>query len=208
MSLTSSTPAQNFFLIFDTGSADLWVAGTECTSSSCRSTNRYDQSASSTSSQTGSAFQITYGSGSAAGTEVRDTVTIAGFTVSEQEFADVNQTSANIIGYPLSGIFGLAFESIAQTQATPLWQAVMESGQVTEQAMGFFMKRYRGDVDASSIESDGGEFSLGALDTSKYTGDINYVSIASSDTDYWRIPTQATTINGNVISGVVRAVHS
>lgn len=115
----------------------------------------------------------------------------------------MNQTSANIIGYPLSGIFGLAFESIAQTQTLPLWEAVMQSGQVTEQAMGFFLKRYRGDASASTIESDGGEFSLGSLDTSKYTGDINYVSISSSDTDYWRIPTEAVTINGNLISGVV-----
>jgi hypothetical protein len=37
----------------------------------------------------------------------------------------------------------------------------MKSGQVTEQAMGFFMKRYRGDVNAAMIESDGGEFTLG-----------------------------------------------
>jgi len=159
--LTCSTPSQNFYLIFDTGSADLWVAGTGCTSSSCRSTSRFDSTSSSSFSNTGESFSITYGSGSASGQEATDTVTIAGFTISSQEFGVVNSTSANVIGYPLSGILGLAFESIAQTQATPFWEAVMESGQVTEEAMGFFMKRYRGDVDASMIESDGGEFTLG-----------------------------------------------
>lgn len=155
------TPAQNFYLIFDTGSADLWVAGTGCTSSSCRSTSRFDVSSSSSFSNTGQSFSITYGSGSASGTEGTDTVTIAGFTIPDQEFGVVNSTSANVIGYPLSGILGLAFESIAQTQATPFWEAVMKSGQVTEEAMGFFMKRYRGDNSAAMIESDGGEFTLG-----------------------------------------------
>ena len=159
--LIVSTPAQNFYLIFDTGSADMWVAGQECTSSSCRSTQLFDSSASSTFSNTGDSFEITYGSGNAAGTEAKDTVTIAGFTVPNQEFGVVNQTSANVIRYPLSGILGLAFESIAQTQAPPFWEAVMTSGQATEQTMGFFMKRYRGDLSASVIEPDGGEFSLG-----------------------------------------------
>ena len=42
-----------------------------------------------------------------------------------------------------------------------------------------------------------------SLDTSLYTGDVNYVSISSNAQDYWRIPTEATTVNGNVISGVV-----
>jgi len=73
----------------------------------------------------------------------------------------VNSTSANVIGYPLSGILGLAFESIAQTQAPPFWEAVLTSGQATEQTMGFFMKRYRGDLSAQTIEPEGGEFALG-----------------------------------------------
>jgi hypothetical protein len=120
----------------------------------------------------------------------------------------VNATSANIVGYPLSGIFGLAFQSIAQTEAPPLWEAVMKSGQVTEQTMGFFLQRYRGDPSAQSVESQGGEFTLGSLDTSKYTGDINYVSISSSDADYWRIPTQAIAVQGATVSGVVSPLSS
>ena len=79
----------------------------------------------------------------------------------------------------------------------------MESGQVTDQLMAFFMQRYRGDPTASTVETDGGEFTLGSLDSSKYTGDINYVSISSSDADYWRIPTQAVTVQGTQVSGVV-----
>jgi len=48
---------------------------------------------------------------------------------------------------------------------------------------------------------------VSSLDTSVYTGDINYISISSNDRDYWRIPTQATTVNGNTISGVVSLIY-
>jgi hypothetical protein len=37
------------------------------------------------------------------------------------------------------------------------------------------------------------------IDSSKYTGSVNYISIASGDTDYWRIPVQGMTVqNGSV----------
>jgi hypothetical protein len=56
---------------------------------------------------------------------------------------------------------GLGWESIAQTGATPFWEALAESGTWTTQEMGVFMKRYRGDTSASSVESEGGSLTLG-----------------------------------------------
>jgi hypothetical protein len=190
-------------LIFDTGSSDLWVAAQACDSSACQSVSQYTPSSSSSFQYTGNDFDITYGSGRAAGLEGSDAVTVGGFTIQQQEFGVVNRTTANILTNPISGIMGFGWEAIAQTRATPFWEAVAESGAMSNPLMGFYLKRYRGDANAAAVESDGGEFALGEVDQSKISGDINYISFDSSAKDYWRIPMQAITVQGSQVSGVV-----
>lgn len=196
------TPAQDFYLILDTGSSDLWVAGTACTSSSCRSTNLFNSGSSSTYQSSNAPFDITYGSGAAEGIIATDTVSLAGFTVTGQTLAVVNGTTANVISYPLSGIMGMGWKSIAQTGGTPFWQELASSGAWSDPEMAFFLQRYRGVVGATTIEQEGGQFTMGGTDETKYTGSINYISFSSSDEDYWRIPMQAITVQGNAISSI------
>ncbi|ORY24226.1 endopeptidase, partial [Naematelia encephala] len=198
------TPAQDFLLILDTGSADLWVAGTGCTSETCGTSTIFEQSSSSSFSTSYTSFDITYGSGEAEGFLSTDTVAMGGFTITGQTFAVVNDTSAQLISDPLSGLMGLAWKSIAQSGATPFWEALAASGSWSSAEMGFFLQRYRGDASASSVETNGGEFSMGGLDTSKFTGDMNYISIDSSDLDYWRISMQAITVQNSTVSETAR----
>ena len=56
--------AQPFLIDFDTGSSDLWVPNTKCSSAPCRSKHKYNPSGSSTSKSQSGVFQIHYGDGS------------------------------------------------------------------------------------------------------------------------------------------------
>jgi len=114
----------------------------------------------------------------------------------------VNDTTANLVSSPLSGLMGLAWKSLSQSDATPCWQALASSGQWSNAEMGFFLQRYRGAVNAETVETNGGEFTMGGLDTTKYTGDVNYISISTNDENYWQIPVQGVTVDNYTIPGL------
>lgn len=74
------TPAVDYNMVLDTGSSDMILAVNDCSGCSS-STPGYSASSSSTSAASSEAFSITYGSGSASGTLVEDTVSIAGYSM-------------------------------------------------------------------------------------------------------------------------------
>lgn len=82
------SPSQTFYLILDTGSSDLWVAGSQCTTSTCRSISTFNTASSSSYATSNQPFSITYGSGQAQGIIAQDTISMGGFTVNQQGFGE------------------------------------------------------------------------------------------------------------------------
>jgi len=62
--ISIGTPPQNFQVIFDTGSTNLWVPSHQCWSTPCWTHNTYKSQMSSTYQQNGTKAVIKYGSGS------------------------------------------------------------------------------------------------------------------------------------------------
>jgi len=91
-SVAIGTPPQNFNVVLDTGSSDLWVADSSC--NACDNTTpTYDATKSSTNkpSSAGAAesqVTIRYGSGQVAGTLAAETVSMGGFTMQNQVFRE------------------------------------------------------------------------------------------------------------------------
>lgn len=81
-------PAQDFDVIFDTGSSNLWVASAQC-DASCGTHSRYDSAASSSYAANGTLFEVVYGSGACTGFLSNDTLTWGGLALGGQTFAEV-----------------------------------------------------------------------------------------------------------------------
>ncbi|KAF9551927.1 acid protease [Agrocybe pediades] len=98
---------QQFSLQVDTGSSDLWVASTSCSTSSCKLTQGrlYDPS---NSNPTNVAFSISYLQGLAAGPVVWEKVSVGGYEISSQAMAAANDVQSEPLGPKFSGILGLA----------------------------------------------------------------------------------------------------
>ena len=111
-------------------------------SQSCQSIPTYDASTSSSFKNETTSFQITYGSGDAAGNLASDVVQMAGFSVSNQVFAVCDTVSDNLLSSPVSGLLGLAFQTIAASKAVPFWQTLVANGAWDSPVMAFQLTRW------------------------------------------------------------------
>ncbi|KZT72002.1 acid protease [Daedalea quercina L-15889] len=202
-SLAIGTPAVSFDIILDTGSSDLWVASSETTGASTNIPSgiaTFDSASSSTFKSLNQSFSITYDSGEAQGTLAEDTVQMAGFAVSSQVFATVSEVSSNVLSAPVSGLMGLAWQAIASSGATPFWQALAASNTtLTDGLFAVQLTRYNNDSKVTALEP-GGTFTLGAVNQSLYTGEIDYQDIPTGEVGYWIQQITGLTVNGDAVS--------
>ena len=77
--------------MLDTGSSNLWVPSTKCSSIACFLHAKYDSSSSSTYKKNGTEFKIQYGSGSMEGFVSNDKLTIGDLEINSQDFAEATK---------------------------------------------------------------------------------------------------------------------
>ncbi|KAJ3806684.1 acid protease [Lentinula lateritia] len=173
--ISIGSPGQSFLIDFDTGSSDLWIPSSSCTSSTCSEKNTYDSSSSSTSSKESGSFSIEYGDGSTvSGPVYEDTVTVAGIQVSKQKFSPVTTLSSSFSSDPADGILGLAFPAISNLDADPFFVNANSQNAVDSNEFGFY------------LASSGSELYLGGANSDLYSGSIEYHDVDTS-TGFWQI---------------------
>ncbi|KAI8149028.1 aspartic peptidase domain-containing protein [Fennellomyces sp. T-0311] len=193
------TPPQNFTVTLDTGSADLWVPSSKCPQSECPY-GGFQESASSTFNGNGENFGIQYGIGSVNGTYAKDTVTVAGASVPDQQFG-LARTTEDILTTPTTvggsggdaskpnnrssvaanGILGLGYPQLtaATTQGeqayNPFVFNLVEKKVIKDPVFSVYM---------NSADKTGwaGEIIFGGADKSKYSGDLQYLPVAQLTT--------------------------
>ncbi|XP_014095013.2 lysosomal aspartic protease [Bactrocera oleae] len=193
--ITIGTPPQEFLVLFDSGSSNLWVPSSDCPSSNeaCQLHNQYDSSASSTYVANDEFFSIAYGTGSLSGFLSQDTVNVAGLNIQNQVFAQAMlEPGTQFVNANFDGILGMAFQSIAVDNVVPPFYNIWSQGLIDNDVFSFYLAR-----DGSS--NQGGQMILGGSDSSLYQGGLTYVPI--SEPGYWQFSLGGATMGGQILCG-------
>ncbi|KAG8874317.1 hypothetical protein FRB97_005985 [Tulasnella sp. 331] len=198
--ISIGTPQQESTVDFDTGSSDLWLPLATCVGG-C-SSPQFDADASSTFNDSGTPFSITYEDQSGAtGTVATDTVAVAGLTLESQGFGAVTNETGGFGNGPNAGLLGLGFPANAESGATPFFVGLVNANLLQSNIFSVFQAR--GGASGSSL-------CIGCIDSTLYTGDINYYPLDSSATRgqqlYWNTPSDGFNYNGGRSSGAFSAV--
>ncbi|KAH8306025.1 hypothetical protein KR018_011199, partial [Drosophila ironensis] len=185
--ISIGTPPQTFQVIFDTGSSNLWVPSSTCSSSmvACRVHNRYFAKKSKTYQANGDSFAIHYGSGSLAGFLSQDTVRVAGLEVEEQTFAEATEMPGPIfMAAKFDGIFGLGYSSISMQRIKPPFYAMVEQGLLPKAVFSVYLSR--------NGNKEGGALFLGGSNPEYYRGNFTYAPV--SHRAYWQVKMEGASI--------------
>lgn len=191
--ISVGTPGQKEMVIFDTGSANLWVPNTRPFLSQ---KNIYDHSKSSTYKKNGTTFAIQYGSGPVSGVFSADTVTIGDLQLKDYTFAEVDKTSGLGLGYRLGkfdGILGLGWDSISVGHVPTPMNALVKSGQLPEPVFAFYLGN-----------KQPGELVFGGVDPKHYTGSFSFVPLSSES--YWEINLDGVKLGSQSVSSTKSAI--
>lgn len=195
------TPPQNFEVIFDTGSSNLWVPSKSCTSIACFTHSTYNSAKSSTYVKNGQAFVIEYGSGGVKGFLSQDTVTWGGTQVKNQVFAEVtSEQGTSFAVAKFDGILGLAWQTISVNNVVTVFQNLFSQGLVSQNSFAFYLTRNAGQA--------GSVLTLGGYNSTLSKNDWKYVPLLAQD--YWRISIGGISVGTNTIniSGIKGIVDS
>ncbi|XP_046500633.1 pregnancy-associated glycoprotein [Equus quagga] len=188
--ISVGTPPQEFQVIFDTGSADLWVPSIYCSSPACSNHNTFNPLRSSTFVASGQPIKLIYGTGKMSGFVGYDTIKISSLVDRNQAFGlSVEEPDKILELATFDGILGLSYPSLSVKGVTPVFDNLWNQGLLSQKLFAFYL---------SSKGKKGSVVMFGGVDPSYYTGELHWVPV--SKPLYWQISMDSISINGKVIA--------
>ncbi|CAH8381592.1 unnamed protein product [Eruca vesicaria subsp. sativa] len=171
--ISIGTPPQNFTVIFDTGSSNLWIPSINCHSVACSSHSKYKARESSTYTPNGKAASISYERGAISGYFSNDSVNVGGL-----EFIEATSVPGiTFLSGKFDGILGLGFKEIAEEDTTPVLYNMVERLLLNEHIFSYWLN-------PNPEEPEGGQIVFGGVDINHFKGEHTYVPVTHKG--YWK----------------------
>eukprot|EP00403_Amphidinium_massartii_P015104 CAMPEP_0178426376 /NCGR_PEP_ID=MMETSP0689_2-20121128/29203_1 /TAXON_ID=160604 /ORGANISM="Amphidinium massartii, Strain CS-259" /LENGTH=452 /DNA_ID=CAMNT_0020048061 /DNA_START=45 /DNA_END=1403 /DNA_ORIENTATION=+ len=201
--VTVGSPAQEFRVVFDTGSGHVVVPAEECNSDSCVVHRRYSASASTTSeltNQDGSRVvedepidQVTigYGTGEVLGEFVCDKVclgTNSGFCLDMQLVMAVEMSTRPFKTFAFDGIMGMGLPALSLNKKLSFLESFGRLHPNRPRSFGVYLSSNEG--------GEGSELSLGGFNSHHMSEPVRYVPVSNPDLGYWQVAIKAVRVGG------------
>jgi len=203
-------PAQEFRVVFDTGSAHIVVPSADCVNETCKEHKQYNIRASTTSlavngdgnpvpeDELCDQVTIGYGTGQVKGEFARDQV-CPGAADSQQStpcveisiVTAVEMTNNPFRSFNFDGIFGLALDSLAMTPEFSFLTRLTSSTAHAQQQFGVFLTHEE--------EGEQSEIALGGYNPNKFLTPLKWVPVAKKQMGYWQVYVKEVRIDGKVL---------
>ncbi|KAF8207152.1 aspartic peptidase domain-containing protein [Mycena galopus ATCC 62051] len=182
-------------MLVDSGSADMWVGGEQCrgyNNIDCGDHTFLGPNSSSSFKNIGTPWGIQYGSGSASGTLVNDTVkfgnlpSLQNHTFGVTTYESPEFTDSDV---PSDGVLGCGKENLSMQQTPTFLSAMRAAGLIAESTWSYSLGR------KSDGENDG-ELTAGGMDPSKY--DPSHIVRVDNvnEVGFWEVEMDTVTVNG------------
>jgi hypothetical protein len=198
--ISVGTPKQNFEVIYDTGSSNLWVPNKKPSFISRKHVYKHEKSSSYVTN--GTTFNIEYGSGPVSGFYSKDTMTLGPYAVSGYTFAEVNVTKGLGLAYSLGkfdGICGMGLDDISVDGVQTPLRALINAKDLDANQFAFNL----------GTGGAAGSLTLGGVDKAAYTGDFDVhpvVDTVPGKRGYWALAMDDLTINGTSVTTCKKAI--
>lgn len=169
------------WVVFDTGSTNIWVNSDLCLEGPCSMANRrrYNHSASATYTQPARGVQlhIEFGTGKITGPQAVDDFHIGPFSVYNQTFGMIQVQDGKVFEeVPFEGILGLAFPTMSANGVTPFFDNIVRQKALTRNEFAFYF----------SLDSPAANAVFwGGVDPTFYSGPIEYFNVV--EPYYWSL---------------------
>lgn len=169
------------WVVFDTGSTNIWVNSDLCVSGACAGPERkrYNHLLSKTYHEAvkSMVLSIEFGTGKIRGVQVVDDFHIGPFTVFNQTFGMIKEQDGQVfVEVAFEGILGLAFPLMSANGVTPFFDNIVNQKALANNEFSFYF----------SLNNPSANCVLwGGVDKTFYQGDIMYFPVV--DPYYWSI---------------------
>jgi len=175
VSVGFGTPPTYYDLLVDTGSSNTWIGAKQAYAKTNSSKATVDN------------FSVTYGLGSATGTQYRDLVTISSSLTMENKSFGVADSTQEFRG--VDGILGVGPRELTRGTLDPSTNSTVltfvdnlfKYKKIPEKVLGIYFEP------ANVSDANNGQLTFGGIDKSKIVGSVTYVDTLKKGlyTDFW-----------------------
>jgi len=191
------TPRQGFSVVFDTGSGNLIVPGSDCTSRACEVHKRFSMRQSSTAKEVNcdgsdvgeggdpDEITITFGTGSISGRCLQDQICL-GSACSQGAFISASDESSHpFANFDFDGVLGLALPNMAQGSSFSMMERMSKGSSLRKPLFSVFL---------SDSDEETSEITFGKINRDHMASELFWVPV-SGTVGYWEIMIEDITVD-------------